>query len=225
MPRLFVSLSLILLVNLPALAATKAHMVTFSKWTTVKWMIGSNEDQPIDLKIRQLLVDGHVKEYTVGTPHDITERLFVVRRVFRLNDALPEDKGPQSHWRWERGGWLLVDKISTHITQINLPEFDPYSSVANWYRDYVAYCGVSDDGGKLYEIVAQLGRHKPVLKKTVMSAVSLEMPDSACAAPDWQRQPTRVTFSAGGSDSTTYEVRGHAFNLIKDQDEDEAGSE
>jgi hypothetical protein len=225
MSRLLGLLSLVLLVNQPALAATKAHTVAFGKWTTVKWMIGSNEDQPIDLKIRQLLVDGHVKEYTVGIPHDITERLFVVRRVFRLNDALPEDKVTQSHWRWERGSWLLVDKISTHITQINLPEFDSYSSVASWYRDYVAYCGVSDDGGKLYEIVAQLGRHKPVLKKTVMSAVSLEMPDSACAAPDWQRQPTRVTFSAGGSDKTTYEVRGHAFNLIKDQDEDEPGSE
>ena len=118
-----------------------------------------------------------------------------------------------------------MDKISTHITQINLAEFDPYSSVASWYRDYVAYCGVSDDGEKLYEIVAQLGRRKPVLKKTVMSAVSMEMPDSACAAPDWQRQPTRVTFSIGGADKTTYEVRGHAFNLIKDQDEDEPGSE
>ncbi len=224
MSRLF-CFSLIFLLNLPALAAAKAHTVAFGKWTTVKWMIGSNEDQPIDLKIRQLLVDGHAKEYTVGTPHDITERLFVVRRAFRLNDALLEDKGSQLHWRWERGGWLLVDRISTHITQINLPEFDSYSSVASWYRDYVAYCGISDDGGKLYEIVAQLGRHKPVLKKTVMSAVSLEMPDSACAAPEWQRQPTRVTFSAGGSDSTTYEVRGHAFNLIKDQDEDEPGSE
>lgn len=218
-------LSLVLLLNAPALAAAKAHTIAFGKWTTVKWMIGSNEDQPIDLKIRALLVDGHTKEYTVGPSHDITERQFVVRRVFRLNDALPEDKATQSYWRWERGGWLLVDRISTHITQVNLPEFDSYSSVASWYRDYVAYCGVSDDGEKVYEIVTQLGRRKPVLKKTIVSAVSLEMPDSACAAPDWLRQPTRVTFSTGVSDKTTYEVRGHAFNLIKDQDDDEAGSE
>jgi hypothetical protein len=188
-------------------------------------MIGTNEDQPIDLKIRPLLVDGHTKEYTIGTPHDITERLFVVRRVFRLNDALPDDKAAQPRWRWERGGWLMVDRVSTHIAQTYLPEFDSYSSVASWYRDYVAYCGISDDGEKLYEIVTQLGRRKPVLKKTIMSAVSLEMPDSACAAPDWQRQPTRVSFSAGGSDKTTYEVRGHSFNLIKDQDDDEPGSE
>jgi len=225
MPRFIGVLSLVLFLNSYGLAAAKPHAVAFGKWTIVKWMIGSNEDQPIDLKIRPLLVDGHAKEYTVGPPHDITERLFVVRRVFRLNAALPADKGTQSHWRWERGGWLLVDRASTHITQINLPEFDSYSSVASWYRDYVAYCGVSDDGEKFYEIVTQLGRRKPVLKKTIVSAASLEMPDSACAAPDWQRQPTRVTFSVGGSDRTTYEVRGHAFNLIKDQDEDEAGSE
>ena len=217
--------ALTLLLSSIALAAAKPHTISFGKWTIVKWMIGPNEDQPIDLKIRPLLVDGHTKEYTIGTPHDITERLFVVRRAFRLNDALPDDKATQTHWRWERGGWLMVDRVSTHVTQINFPEFDSYSSVASWYRDYVAYCGVSDDGEKLYEIVTQLGRRKPVLKKTINSTVSLDMPDSACTAPDWQRQPMRVSFSTGGSDKTTYEVRGHSFNLIKDQDEEEPGSE
>lgn len=224
MSRMIALLCFILLIDPFTLAAVKPHTVTFGKWTTVKWMIGPSEDQPIDLKIRPLLIDGHTREYTIGTPHEITERLFAVRRAFRLNDSLPEDKSPQ-HWRWERGEWLLVDRVSAHITQINLPEFDPYVSVASWYRDYVAYCGVSDDGQKLYAIVAQLGRRKPVLKKTVMSAISQEIPDSACAAPDWQRQPTRVTFSTGDSDKTTYEVRGHAFNLIKDQEDDEPESE
>ncbi len=223
--RFFGCFALILSLSSAALSAVKPHAVAFGKWTTVKWMIGPNEDQPIDLKIRPMLVDGHIKEYTIGSPHDITERLFVVRRVFRLNDALSDDKTTQPHWRWERGGWLMVDRVSTRITQASLPEFDSYSSVASWYRDYVAYCGVSEDGEKLYEIVTQLGRRKPVLKKAITSAVALEMPDSACAAPDWQRQPTRVSFSAGGSDKTTYEVRGHSFNLIKDQDDDEPGSE
>ncbi len=223
MARLLGALLLTLLLNRSVLAAAKPHSVLFGKWIAVQWMVGPSDDQPIDLKVRALVVDGRVKEYTIGIPHEITERQFVVRRVFRLNDALPEDKQP--HWRWERGGWLLVDRVSTHITQVNLPEFDWYSSVASWYRDYVAYCGVSDDGEKFYEVVAQLGRRKPVLKKTIMSAVSLEMPDSACSAPDWQRQPTRVTFSTGGPDKTTYEVRGHSFNLIKDQDEEEPGSE
>jgi hypothetical protein len=223
MTRLLAVVFLVLAAHQSALAAVKGHTVLFGKWTTVKWMIGPNTDQPVDLKVRPLVVDGRVKEYTVGAPHEITEHLFVIRRVFRLNDALPVDKQP--NWRWERGGWILVDRVSSHIAQLSLPEFDSYSSVASWYRDYVAYCGVSDDGGKFYEIVAQLGRRKPILRKTVTSAVSLEMPDSACAAPDWQRQPARVTFSTGGSDKTTYEVHGHSFNLITDQDEDESGSE
>lgn len=225
MSRLIAYFSLIFLLTSAALAAPKPHTIVFGKWTTVKWMIGPSENQPIDLKIRPLLVDGRIKEYTVGIPHDITERLFVVRRVFRLNDALPDDKAPQNHWRWERGGWLMADRISAHVTQVNLPEFDSYSSVTSWYRDYVAYCGVSDDGTKLYEIVTQLGRRKPALKKPLTNAVSLDMPDSACAAPDWQREPARVTFSAGGADRTTYEVRGHTFNLMKEQDEEDAGSE
>ncbi len=47
------------------------------------------------LKIRALLVDGVLKEWTTGDAHDVTDRSFVVRRVIRLNDALPGDKpGP-----------------------------------------------------------------------------------------------------------------------------------
>ncbi len=47
------------------------------------------------LKVRALLVDGVLKEWTTGDSHDVTDRSFVVRRVIRLNDALPGDKpGP-----------------------------------------------------------------------------------------------------------------------------------
>src|SRR6266568_4887750 len=44
------------------------------------------------LKIRPLVVDGQVKEWTTGDAHDVTDRSFVVRRVLRLNDTLPGDK-------------------------------------------------------------------------------------------------------------------------------------
>jgi hypothetical protein len=57
-----------------------------------------------------------------------------------------------------------------HISAIALPEFDPYYSVASWYRDYAAYCGVSDDGKKIFAIVFQVGRRKPVLKKPLGDA-------------------------------------------------------
>src|SRR5208282_1058044 len=40
------------------------------------------------LKIRALLVDSLVKEWTTGDAHDVTDRSFVVRRVIKINDAL-----------------------------------------------------------------------------------------------------------------------------------------
>jgi hypothetical protein len=55
--------------------------------------------------------------------------------------------------------------ITGHISQASLPEFDPDSSSGTWYQDYVAYCGISDDGRKLSAAVTQLGRRKPILKK------------------------------------------------------------
>jgi hypothetical protein len=80
------------------------------------------------------------------------------------------------------------------VTQINLPEFDPFYSTASWYRDYVAYCSVSDDGKKLFAVVAQLGRKKPILKKPLGEPEGDDLPDSECPAPAWQRQPARVSF-------------------------------
>jgi hypothetical protein len=216
----------IVLLNTSALSATKPHIVSFGKWTTVKWFIGHDENQRLDLKVRPLYVDGHTKEYTIGPAHEITETLFVVRRAFRVNDTLAEDKPTQPRWQWERGGWLLVDKSSARIPQISLPEFDTYFSAASWYRDYVAYCGISDDGEKLYQMVAQLGRRRPVLKKIISKSFAGEMPDSACPEPTWQRQPARVTFQSDGDAKSTFEVRGHAVNLITTEEEqDEQGNE
>ena len=182
---------------LPGIAggAPKPHVVSFGKWTTVKWFVGPGQDKPLDLRIRALYVDRRLKEFTLGTPHDVTDGLIVVRRAFRLNDALPEESTSVPNWRWQRGGWLLVDRITGRVSPINLPEFDPFYSKAAWYRDYTAYCGVSDDGKNLYAMVAQLGRRKPILKKALGDAPADGVPDSACAPPSWQRQPVRVTFS------------------------------
>ena len=225
MSRLTFFIALIFL-NTGAVSATKPHVVSFGKWITVKWFIGHDENQPLDLKVRPLYVDGHTKEYTTGQAHEITETLFVVRRAFRVNDTLAEDKAVQPRWQWERGGWLLVDKGSARVSQISLPEFDTYFSAASWYRDYVAYCGVSDDGEKLYQVVAQLGRRRPVLKKLISKSFAGEMPDSACFEPNWQRQPARVTFLTDGEAKTTFEVRGHAVNLITtEEDQGEPGNE
>jgi hypothetical protein len=109
----------------PVAGATKPHVISFGKWTAIKWFVGPDESNAQDLKVRALFVDSHLKEFTLGIPHEVTDRLFVVRRVFRVNDTLPEESGPVVRWRWQRGGWLLLDRVTGRVTQINLPEFDP----------------------------------------------------------------------------------------------------
>jgi hypothetical protein len=206
-----------------AAAVPKPHVIAFGKWITVPWRVGPAENQTLELKVRGLFVDTKLKEYTTGPPHDVTDRLFVVRRVFRLNDALPDEASPGPHWQWQRGGWLLVDRVSGRVSLIPLPEFDPYYSAGSWYRDYLAYCGVSDDGKKLFAIVAQLGRRKPILKKPLGEPAADDAPDSECPAPVWQRQPARVTFEPDEDQKLTFTVRGHAVEIVSNDEDSEAG--
>ncbi len=119
------------------------------------------------LKIQPLVVDGIVKEWTTGEAHDVTDRSFAVRRVLRINDELPGEKpvSHDKHWVWQRGPWLLVDRVTGHIAPLKLPDYDPGVSQAVWFRDYAAYCGVTSSGKSLYAVVAQVAAHKPVLAK------------------------------------------------------------
>ena len=212
--------------TIPAPGATKPHAVSFGKWTAIKWCVGENESKCLDLKVRTLYVDSRAREFTVGTAHDVTERVFVVRRAFRVNDSLPGETASPARWVWQRGGWLMVDRMTGHVSAISLPEFDSYYSVASWYRDYVAYCGVSDDGKKLFAVVFQVGRRKPVLKKPLGEPAEDDMPDSECPAPAWERRPARVTFESDKDQKLTYTIRGHAAGLVNsDEDgEDEKAS-
>jgi len=200
------------------LAAPKPHVVALGKWTSVKWQAGDDEGKPVDVRIRPLYVDGRTKEFTLGPTHDVTDHAFVVQRMFRLNDSLPQDAGP-ARWRWERGGWLLADRVTGKVQQITLQEFDPYYSAVNWFRDYAAYCGVSDDGNKVFAMIVQLGWRKPLLKKLVSDAAT-EMP--VCPAPLWQRSPVRVTFEPKGDQKLTFSVRSRAVDLAS-EDENEGG--
>jgi hypothetical protein len=222
--RCFRGALLLVAVSTVALAAApKTHVITFGKWMSVKCCSDNDENQPRTLKVRPLVVDGRVKEFTLGSTHEVTERLFVVQRAFRLNDSLQEDPGAP-RWQWQRGGWLLVDRSTGHISAINLAEFDSNHSAASWYRDYVAYCGVSDDGKKISAVVVQLNRRKVVLKKVLGEGISDDaLPDSACLAPTWQRGPARVSFAASGGAKQTFAIRGHIVDLVSDaEDEEEA---
>lgn len=213
-----------LLLTLVVLAATawaapKPHVIAFGKALPVKLMLGPEEDKSLDLTVRGLSVDGKLREFATGEVHDVTDRLFVVRRAFRVNDRLPDDpKGPR--WRWQRGNWLLVDRQTGRISELRLPEFDPFYSEASWYRDYAAYCGISGDGDKVFAVVAQLGMKKPMVRKELGPARQGEMPDSECAPPKWQRQPARVTFLPKERPQLTFEVRGHTADVASGDGED-----
>lgn len=198
-------------------AAPKPHVITFGKWIAAKWPDATGE-RLFDLRIRGLFIDTRLREYTTGVPHEITDRLFAVRRVFRVNDSLPNENA--IHWQWQRGGWLLVDRSSGKVSQLTLPEFDPFYSTASWYRDYVAYCGVSEDGKKLYAVVAQVGRRKPVLKKPVGETAADDAPDSECPAPTWQRAPARVTFQPDDTQKLVFTIRGHVVDIVNEPEED-----
>lgn len=202
-------------------AVPRQHAVSLGKSNTVKWLVGDDDAKAIDLKIRPLVVDGRVKEFIVGAIHDVTERTFVAQRVYRLNDSLPQETVP-NRWRWERGGWLLVDRTTGKVQAIALPGFDPHQSSASWFRDYAAYCGFSDDGKRMFATIFQLGKRKPLLKNPLGDAGNFEMPDAECSAPMWQRSPPRVTFEPHDGRRIEYSVRSRAVDLVF-EDEDAGG--
>jgi hypothetical protein len=173
-----------------------------------------------DLRVRPLVVDGLVKDWTTGEPHPVTERSFAVRRALRLNDALPGDKG--EHWIWQRGPWLLVDRTNGHYAALKLPEYDPAVSTLVWYRDYAAYCGLSASGKQLFAVVAQLGARKPVL--SIKLAVWTPGTPGTCTPAVWQRDPLRVSFQRAGEASVSYDLVGASAVLVEDGDSGE-GSE
>src|ERR1041385_9553214 len=131
------------LLNLPPAAAAKPHAVSLGKPLPVKLFIGPSESQTMDVTVRPLLVDGRTKDFTTGNTHDVTDREFVVRRAYRINDNPPEEPQRSPKWLWQRGNWLLVNRNSGKITVLKLPYFDPFYSDVSWYRDYAAYCGIS----------------------------------------------------------------------------------
>ena len=171
------------------------------------------------LKIRPLIVDGLVREWTTGDTHDVTDRSFVVRRVIRLNDALPEDK--VGRWVWQRGPWVLVDRASGRISALKLPDYDPHISQVRWFRDYGAYCGLTPSGKSLYAVVAQVTVRKPMLAKKIVAFNAVQQTEPACDPPDWQREPLRITFHPAGKDAVSYDFIPGSAVLVEDASDDD----
>jgi hypothetical protein len=175
-----------------------------------------------ELKVRALFVDGALKEWTTGESHDVTDRSFVVRRVLKLNDALPTDKPGErpapsaSRWVWQRGPWLLVDRVSGHIVALKLPDYDPGVSQVAWFRDYGAYCGLTASGKALYAMVAQVAARKPLLAKKLGAFDPESHPAPVCGRTEWQREPLRVTFHPTGKDAASFDVIPGSAVLVED---------
>jgi hypothetical protein len=199
---------------------------------------GAGPEETI-LKTRALLVDGRVSEWTTGEAHDVTDRSFVVRRALRINDSLPADSllanSPSSdssvkavkpaaehaaeHWVWQRGPWLLVDRVTGRVTALKLPDYDPGASQVAWFRDYGAYCGVTATGKSLYAVVAQVGVRKPVLAKKLAAYDAVSHPWPVCGAPEWQREPLKVTFHPAGREPAGFDLAAGSAALVEDGDE------
>jgi hypothetical protein len=207
-------------------APRKSHMVVLGAAKRVHY---SKAGDPAgaaageqELKIRALLVDGALKEWTTGDAHDVTDRSFVVRRVIKLNDTLPGESEKHAasdkagHWVWQRGPWILVDRVTGRVAPLKLPDYDPGVSQVSWFRDYGAYCGVTASGKSLYAVVAQVAARKAVLAKKLAVFDPESHADPVCTLPDWQREPLRVTFHPGGKDAVSFDIVPGSAVLVEE---------
>ncbi len=208
------------------LAATpKVHTVTLGPFRRVPYLPSDataqdKSDEASTLKIRALFVDERQREWTMGDLHDVTDRSFTVRRALRLNDALPSESA--ARWVWQPGPWLLIDRLTGHVTALHLPAFDAQVSDVAWFRDYAAYCGVATTAkGGLLAVVAQLGARRAVVQKPIGRWPEANHFIPVCQSPKWQRLPLRVTMQPTGGDAATYDVVG-STSLVEEGDNDEA---
>jgi hypothetical protein len=125
-----------------------------------------------------------------------------------------------AQWVWQRGPWLLVDRVTGRATALKLPDYDPGVSQVMWFRDYGAYCGVTATGKSLYAVVAQVAARRPVLAKKLSAWDADEHTDPACAPAEWQREPMRVTFHPAGRDAVSFDVVPGSAVLVEDTEDD-----
>lgn len=204
----------------PAFAAkAKPHYAALGKVRTVAYTAEGDPSGALPgektLKVRPLVVNGKVQEWTTGEIHEVTARTFTVRSAMRVNDALPTDHG--EHWVWQRGPWLLVDR-GGKVSALRLPDYDPAISRVVWFRDYAAYCGLTPSGKSLYAVVAKLAVRRPVLSRKLEAWKATERSGPACAPTTWQREPLRVSFSPTGADPVSFDLEGSSAVLAQDVD-------
>lgn len=224
----FAALPLLLALSSPPAHAAKIkyHAVGLGAVRVVPYSIAGDPSGAAPgetkLRVRPLVVDGKVKDWTTGEQHYVTDRSFTVRRALRINDALPTDHG--EHWVWQRGPWILVDRDTGRITALRLPDYDPAVSHVVWFRDYAAYCGLTASGKQLYAVVAQLTVRRPVLSKKLGPWDISDHPTPACADAVWQRNPLQISFTPTGGAARSFDLIGSSAVLVEDGDPEDSSS-
>ena len=206
-------------------ASAKIHTVVLGPvrkvpYTPTDATPDNKSEETSTLKVRPLVVDGKQKEWTTGDVHDVTDRSFTIRRALRINDSLPADAA--ARWVWQPGPWLLVDRVSGHITALHLPDFDSNVSNVVWFRDYAAYCGVATTSkGGLFAVVAQLGARKAVAQRPLGKWPQTDRPLPACQPAQWQRLPIRATLQPTGGEAVTLDIIG-STSIVEEGDNDDS---
>ncbi len=224
---------LLLLIPQPSPAASKGrshkkaprahhyviHTVFLGPWHTVPFSPDPDAANPAhsQLKVRALVIDGRIADWTTGPIHLVTESSYTVRQALRVNDALPTAK--TEHWIWQLGPWLSVDRIKGHVALLHLPGYDPRVSHVVWFRDLAAYCGIR--GGsrpELTALVARLTVRKALLSAKIGPWNPAKKPSllttPACALATWQLDPLRVSFQPTVGNLLTYSLADDTPILI-----------
>ena len=204
----------------------RVHSVTLGPVKRVPFVASDvakedKEDEAGTARVRALFVDTRQKEWTVGEIHEVTERTFAVQRVLHVNDTLPQEKGQR--WVWQPGPWILVDRVTGHVSALHLPDFDAGVSDVTWYRDYAAYCGVHTTvkSSGLSAVVWQIGARKAAVNRIISKWPQEERVRPVCATAKWQREPMRVTLQATGGSAMVLDVVGTSTALVEEGDNEE----
>jgi hypothetical protein len=195
------------------------HSVFLGPWHTVPFSPNPDAATPThsQLKVRALVIDGRIADWTTGPIHLVTQSSYTVRQVLRVNDALPTAK--TEHWIWQLGPWLSVDRTKGHAALLHLPGYDPRVSHVVWFRDLAAYCGIR--GGSKPQLTALLARIS-VRKALVSTRIGSWNPSKnpalldapACAPSTWQLNPLRITFQPTVGKPLTYSLANDTPILI-----------
>ena len=208
----------------PLANGAKIHVVTLGAvrkvpYTPPEATLDQKSEESTTLRIRPLLVDDKPREWTVGYLQYCPEGTFVIRRAFRINDALP---GEPSHWTWQPGPWLQVDRSTGHVIALHLPSFDPQISEVTWFRDYAAYCGLLPTlKGGVVAVGAELGAHKPIAQHTLATWPLDKPAHPICTPAQWQRAPMRATISLTAGSPVTFDVAGTSSLIEEGESEEE----